>query len=377
MTKLATIGVSGLAQCRTTAPSNKMLFQPWPKNELEPYGNPAYEGTGYPAAGYGQSWRKVVGLAQPKVANPQLQQWDGKHPVLNRLTIGELNKNSDSYKRSEVAALSGLGCACSSVDKRMRSNLRGLAAAEASTMQSIADAIVRGVVPESFLQQVTDKLLADEKANAEAYAAVQQLKRLKLPFAAEEKAQQLAWAQTNTAKFYALLIPAMQARLGFTDGKPKVTKPDYAYIKRAADGGVFSKLAQVLQDAATSTAAKNLLNAGYMKDSSLNGLGIAWVPIGIGVALIVAAGLFAWLQSNDPATASAKATKALTDAYSAGKMSSAEFKAAMQAIRDNSAAAGKGTTANISDIVTYGAIGVGAIVVLNIISSLRQALPSR
>lgn len=244
-------------------------------------------------------------------------------------------------------------------------------------MQSIADAIVRGVVPESFLQQVTDKLLADEKANAEAYAAVQQLKRLKLPFAAEEKAQQLAWAQTNTAKFYALLIPAMQARLGFTDGKPKVTKPDYAYIKKAADGGVFSKLAQVLQDAATSTAAKNLLNAGYMKDSSLNGLGIAWVPIGIGVALIVAAGLFAWLQSNDPATASAKATKALTDAYSAGKMSSAEFKAAMQAIRDNSAAAGKGATANISDIVTYGAIGVGAIVVLNIISSLRQALPSR
>lgn len=361
MSKLATIGVSNLGQT-----SKSPLFQTWPKNELEPYGNPAYEGTGYPAAGYGQTRRTLVkGVSSKPKAN---------------IFANELNLKSDEYTRAQVSVLAGLGCNCSTTDRRFSANLRGLAqvtASDRSTMQNIADAIVRGAVPESFIKQVTDKLLADEKANAQAYRAVEELKRLKQPYAAAEKQQQDAWAETNTAKFYALLIPEMQKRLGFIDGKPRVTPPDYAYIKKAPNDGVFSKVAQVVQDATTGAAAKNLLAAGYMKDSSLKGLGVAWVPIGIAVALIISAGIFAWLQSTSPATAAMKSTQQLTDAYTAGRISKADFESAMARVREAAKTVGGGSTTDVKDIVMYAAYGVGAVVILNIISSLRSALPSR
>lgn len=359
-TKFATIGVSGLGQI-----PKSQLFRTWPKNELEPHGNPAYEGTGYPAAGYGQARRTVVkGVSAKPSAN---------------IVANELNTKSDAYTRAQVSVLAGLGCHCSPVDRRFSANLRGLAQVSSddrSTMQNIADAIVRGTVPESFIKRVVEKLLADEKSNAQAYAAVQALKRLKQPFAAAEKQQQEAWAETNTAKFYALLIPEFQQRLGFIAGKPLVTAPDYAYIKQAPGGGVFAKVAQVLQDATTGTAAKNLLAAGFMKDSSLKGLGFAWVPVGIAVALLVAAGLFAWLQSTAQARAASASAQQLTDAYTAGRISKSDYEAAMKEVRETAAVGGGGTT-DIKDIVMYAAYGVGAVVVLNIISSLRSALPSR
>ena len=96
--------------------SQKTLFQPWPNapgtdvGQLEPYGNPAYEGYGYPAAGYGQVRRKVVGLAQPKASNPQLVGWEAPQPRGLKITPrGDINPNSDRSTRGAVAVLQGLG----------------------------------------------------------------------------------------------------------------------------------------------------------------------------------------------------------------------------------------------------------------------------
>lgn len=87
--------------------SRQTFMQNWPKAQYEPYGNPAYEGYGYPAAGYGQQRRKVVGLDKPKVADPQLFGWEGKQPQLNVVTVGVLNPKSSAYKREVVGALAG------------------------------------------------------------------------------------------------------------------------------------------------------------------------------------------------------------------------------------------------------------------------------
>lgn len=95
--------------------SQRTLFQQWPEvpgtddTYLEPYGNPAYEGYGYPAAGYGQTRRTVVGLAQPKGVNPQLVGWEDPQPRGLRVTPrGEINPNSDRFSRAEIAVLQGL-----------------------------------------------------------------------------------------------------------------------------------------------------------------------------------------------------------------------------------------------------------------------------
>lgn len=89
---------------------NNELFAEWPPDRLEPYQNPAYEGTGYPAAGYGQKRNKVVGLKYPKAANPQLVGWEKPQPVGTKLTpMGTLNRKSDTFSRSQIAVLAGLG----------------------------------------------------------------------------------------------------------------------------------------------------------------------------------------------------------------------------------------------------------------------------
>lgn len=89
---------------------NDHLFAEWPSNRLEPYENPAYEGVGYPAAGYGQTRRKVVGLAHPKAENPQLVGWENPQPVGTKVTsMGTLNPHSDAFKREQLAVLMGIG----------------------------------------------------------------------------------------------------------------------------------------------------------------------------------------------------------------------------------------------------------------------------
>lgn len=122
MAKIGELGNSGLGQVPKNWKDNASratFLQPWPtfkgKGEigpLEPYGNPAYEGYGYPAAGYGITRRKVVKLALPKVPAGQLTAggWEGKVPQGTRITsMGTLNPKSDYYSRAQVAVLQGLG----------------------------------------------------------------------------------------------------------------------------------------------------------------------------------------------------------------------------------------------------------------------------
>lgn len=92
---------------------NNQLFAEWPPDRLEPYQNPAYEGTGYPAAGYGQKRNKVVGLKYPKAVNPQLVGWENPQPVGQRVVPqGSINKKSDRFTRAQVATLGGLSGPC-------------------------------------------------------------------------------------------------------------------------------------------------------------------------------------------------------------------------------------------------------------------------
>lgn len=65
--------------------SNTHLFEPWPDDRLEPAGNPAYEGVGYPAAGYGQTVRQLVPLPAGYGVNPQLAPWEDPAPVGQRV----------------------------------------------------------------------------------------------------------------------------------------------------------------------------------------------------------------------------------------------------------------------------------------------------
>lgn len=122
MSKISYLGNSGIGQIPANwhdESSQDTLFQNWPSlpgelniGPLEPYGNPAYEGYGFPAAGYGQSRRKVVGLSLPKVASPQLSSngWAGREPQGLRITPrGSLNDKSDQYSRATIGVLQGLG----------------------------------------------------------------------------------------------------------------------------------------------------------------------------------------------------------------------------------------------------------------------------
>jgi hypothetical protein len=239
-----------------------------------------------------------------------------------------------------------------------------------STVQDLASAIVTGTVPNSVLSKLTDKILEDEKANVAAYKAVQKLKLLDASsqlIPPLEREQQTAWGQTNTAKFYALLIPEMQRRLGFTDGKPLVTPPDYKYIKNG-DPGVFTRVADVLREQLVGDAAKRLISAGYMKES-LNGLGLAPVAIGIGAAALVAAGITAYMLSQASNLAQTRAQSAIIGLCSTGKISQSACEAAL---RDNTP-----SSSSFENVIKYNAIGLGALVALQVVSSIRNAFPSR
>lgn len=73
---------------------NEELFEPWPKGQLEPAGNPAYEGTGFPGAGYGQRRRLVVPLSPSP---------------MEKLIRDSVNAKNGDYGISTVGV--ALGCA--------------------------------------------------------------------------------------------------------------------------------------------------------------------------------------------------------------------------------------------------------------------------
>jgi hypothetical protein len=71
---------------------NTRLFETWPKNQLRPEGNPAYEGTGYPAAGYGQRRNVLVPVASS-----------------SRITVlGTAATHGGEVSPREIAVLAGL-----------------------------------------------------------------------------------------------------------------------------------------------------------------------------------------------------------------------------------------------------------------------------
>lgn len=71
---------------------------------MEPYGNPVYEGTGYPAAGFGERRRKVVPLKGKQFKfNPQTQEYE----PTQRFTTDKVNVRSDFYS-PVVASFGGL-----------------------------------------------------------------------------------------------------------------------------------------------------------------------------------------------------------------------------------------------------------------------------
>lgn len=87
---------------------NDNLFEQWPENQLEPQGNPAYEGTGYPSAGYGQSRRQVVPLPAGKGVRPQLVGWEDPQPIGQRVSRSAINLANDAFTRAELSVLQGL-----------------------------------------------------------------------------------------------------------------------------------------------------------------------------------------------------------------------------------------------------------------------------
>ena len=353
-------------------PRQQTLFDPWPKDELEPMGNPAYEGVGYPAAGYGQRRRKVVPLALPKVAAPQLTNngWEGKVPQGTIVTVGTLNPNSDAYTRAQVASLAGLGCGCTATDARMGNALRGLAGGTLSPVQSLANDIMNNAVSGKTVTEFTDKIVADERANEKAYNAIQFLKKTKpndpqIP--ALERQQQEAWGQTNAAKFYAFLLPVMRERL-----VGRVSLPDYGYIRAGENPGVFSQVAKVLQDKFVTDAARDLMSQRLLKDSSLglSGLGFAQFVVGGVVAAVIAAGIIAYLSSKLSELTATSARNAALTACRTGELGEAACIKALEATT-----APKDT--DWSTVVKYGAYGLGALVALQVISSIRTAIPAR
>ena len=71
---------------------------------MEPYGNPVYEGTGYPAAGFGERRRKVVPLAKGQFKfNPQTQEYE----PAQKFTVSKVNVRSDFYNPA-VGSFQGL-----------------------------------------------------------------------------------------------------------------------------------------------------------------------------------------------------------------------------------------------------------------------------
>lgn len=380
-------------------PGNKQLFQPRRRGlAIEP-GNPAYEGQGYPAAGYGQTRKQVVKLAIPKV-----KMADGHMATVGTRisTQGTLNPNSSTYVKTTVLGLLSSGCQCSAIDHAFVHGVHGLGMAEKvvgsvvgtapafnrrkkkekvnglaglswlgqdlTTVQQLADAITTHAVPNSLLNRIAEKIIGDEKSNAIAYDNIAKLRALdprNSQLDVLTRAQEASWGETNIAKFYALLIPEMQSRI-----VGKVTPPDYAYIKAAANPGVFSKIADMIREKVVGDAAQNLISAGYMKDSSLHGLGILpFVIAGVSAAL-VAAGIYAFLQVQNAKLAESNSRAALLNACATGTITRDACTAAISTLP-------KSTDTDWGDVAKWAGLGIGGLVLLQVISSIRSAFPTR
>lgn len=336
--------------------SQKTLFQPWPDapgtdvGQLEPYGNPAYEGYGYPAAGYGQTRRKVVGLAQPKGVNPQLVGWEDPQPRGLKITPrGSLNENSDRFSRGEIAVLQGLG---------------GLGVIPAAlpllnlvSASQIAGWIGKGF-PADYVEQLSAKIIKDDAAVVAAWQATEAMKKAGKPPSAQLVAdQQKAFTEVNKVKFWVLLFPDFQKSLGFTSGKPKVVPPNYDYIKSNPDSSLGFQVFDWARQGIIGGAVKPLIEKGYIT-GSLNGLGNPLVVAAVALAVATPLSIFLYFygKSSTGDDLRLKTRKELVEKESRGEVPKGTVAAFDGAVEAGDKAAGKAY-----DAITYAAIGVSVL----------------
>lgn len=400
-------------------------FTPWPKapdseyNLLEPYFNPPYEGTGWPGTGFGMRRRKVVPLPRGYAATQTTAQGYGPvEPVMDFINPqGSIDPLSTYFKASVVSlgslktcayypqrdamdasvsravkTLSGLGLtlpsdpiqAIKAVASAFGADVNSDVPGFPKTSDLILQAISKSYFPPYVVEKVTNKILADEKEMNLAWAKLQWFKSLPpelqpVNLAQLQKDQEDAFAKLNSAKYYALLLPGFQDSLGFTSGKPKVSAPNYDYIRARANSSVTTKVASWLREVSVQSATKALMEKGYLT-GSLNGLGqggpgelvVGGVVITSGVIITacisVAAiiGFLSWVGVTLLRTAydaaELKTIKDLQDALVAGKITQAQFDSIMaQRTKFKKAAAAK--TEAEADVAMWAALGVGAVVV--------------
>lgn len=421
-------------------------FTPWPNapnspyNRLEPYGNPAYEGTGWPGTGYGILRRQAVPLPNGiALTQTSAQGYDPVDPRMDRVfPQGRVDVTSSDYAREVVGSLGALAYypVQDSMDAYLSSALKGLSQIPAAAalvgsgavtvqgLQSIATALsvdiksdapglpattdvilgaASGKMPQSFVDKLTDKLIRDDAYMNAAYQRLQEFKKLPAKYqpsnlAQLQKEQEDVFSKVNTAKYYALLLPAFQKSLGFTDGKPKVVPPDYNYIKAKADSSVSTKVAQWLRDKTVANATQQLIDKGYVRGSlnglsRVNGLGelvIAGLTItGTGIVIVVLAivalvGFFVWggakVLDYNLDKARQESDAALDKDWREGRITFEQYKEAkqLQAEADKAYADRKNAgKVDWDKIVMYGAIGVGAIVALRLALLARDTFQSR
>lgn len=421
-------------------------FTPWPNapnspyNRLEPYGNPAYEGIGWPGTGYGILRRQAVPLPNGiALTQTSAQGYDPVDPRMDRVfPQGRVDVTSSDYAREVVGSLGSLAYypVQDSMDAYLSNTLKGLSqipgvaalvgsgALTLQGLQSLATALsvdikadapglpattdvilgaASGKMPQSFVDKLTEKLISDDAYMNAAYQRLQEFKKLPAKvqptnMAQLQKQQEDVFSKVNTAKYYALLLPAFQKSLGFTDGKPKVVPPDYNYIKAKADSSVSTKVAQWLRDKTVASATQQLINAGYVRGSlnglsGVNGLGelvIAGLTItGTGIVIVLLCvvalvGFFVWYGAKkldaDMDMARQESDNLLNKACQDGTYNFDQcVKLKELQIEADKAYADRKNAGKVDwdKIVMYGAIGIGAIVALRLALLARDTFQSR
>ena len=376
---------------------------------LEPTGLPAYEGTGYPAAGFGERRNRVVKFNPKRVG---------------RITIDPINRYSDVNTRAQVSVLGSLGghgdeyhgghCRSamrgllsdigdfrtdgSAIDRSFLVNLKALAGIGSLGLDipspvQLADMIAKGVMPQALIDAVTNKVVKDQAAVDKFYVNIQKIKALpkaKQPADLDKLAAEQgdAWGKLNTIKYYLLMLTDFQKSLGFAAGKPKVTPPDYNYIKRKAssgDPGFLERTAQRIKDKLfrekTAELIKKKYYTGTLDGVALRGIdglgdfGATALVITGAVAAVIIAYLGADLVKSDPARRAAalaveqaetKIVKAKAKLQQAKTPAEAEDarKEIDAAVKGAEASAEKGGRGGVGDIAKYAAYAVGGIVLI-------------
>jgi hypothetical protein len=405
---------------------------------MEPTGLPAYEGTGYPAAGFGQRRDRVVKFNPKRVgritrdpinrfsdANTRAQvsvlgtlgadDYDdyagGDYRREARLVLsyfGGIKSNGsqlDSDFHDGLRQIAGLGGAKETAAKTanallLANPITGIPVAVASLITkgpaATVDMFVKGIVPQAFIDAVTNKLVADEKAMNESYNLTMKYKALpanKQPknLSALIKKQEEVFSQLNNAKYYALMLTDFQKSLGFVSGKRLVSPPSLKYLKAKAEappnpgffasiGAKFDSFKGWLEDKATKSVTEGLLKKGYVLNGVTLGepitLSAGATAAVISVSIVALAAIFAFMRWNGAQDLKVEAANTAIEAgnikkqvikakIAKGELSLEEGSKQLDAVaKAQEAAAGKANEGGLGDIAKYAAYAVGGIVVI-------------